>query len=78
MIFGSIMLIISWLNLLSFTKLLSLFGLGTYIEILWTVIKTMMRQIPLLLVFIVAFGLAFHLLLFEKVGRITDKVTSSL
>lgn len=61
---GSFLLTCSWLNLLSYFRQWPL--LGIYIIMFTEVLKTVAKFMVILVIFIVAFGLGFHIMLSDR------------
>ena len=63
---GSIVITCSWLHLSSYLTQLPI-ELGIFVVMFWDIFKTIAKLGLLLLIFIIAFGLGFHIMLSEQV-----------
>ena len=63
---GSIVITCSWLYLSSYLTQLPT-ELGIFVMMFWDIFKTIAKLGLLLLIFIIAFGLGFHIMLSEQV-----------
>ena len=67
---GSFLITASWLNLLTYFRSVPFFGI--YILMFYDIFNTATRFSVILLVFIVAFGLGFHLIFINQVSKFKE------
>ena len=62
---GSFLLTASWINLLAYFRQLPFFGI--YIIMFTDILKSVTKFFPVLFIFIIAFGLGFHIVIINQV-----------
>ena len=73
---GSFLITCSWLNLTSYLTQLPI-ELGIFIVMFLEIFKTVAKLGLLLLIFIIAFGLGFHIMLSEQVSSRSSEINFS-
>ena len=62
---GASVVVLAWLNLLGDVRQLPF--LGIYVIMFFDILKTFLKFVGVFLIFIIAFGLGFHVLLIDQV-----------